>query len=412
VVLRQFCEQLKSLGMIVKSNATFREVYMRVILIVTLFIVVANSVRAQDKYSKADTSQSTGNALIEKAKEKKITFSGLLLTRYTQSLTNGVDVNGKQNNIADSISTSAFSLRRVRLQARAQVNDRVEATLLLNLSDFQGNPVNKVLEIACVKYHFNDYLNLQAGQFRPYWGKEDMYAEDLLQTLEWSNGYNAFGANGWQSFQVGASVFGEFKNLKIPVKYYVGVFNGNGKNQPADNDNGKLFPARLEFKILPTTTLGINGGVGKDHREKVWAYNFDMEHVVKLSEKLSMYLQSEFRKGINNSLYCAIAPPLKTEPITKYQVADFYVLPNLVYRFNNAQVKSVELSTRYENLNLDESHNGNVRQSIIPMLSTTFAQDYFLRLELGLVIDKYKRDIENTTQYSSTRFICQLQARF
>jgi phosphate-selective porin len=399
--------------MILSFSEKIRAISVRIISVLTLFISVVNSGSGQDKNSKADSCHSSIDKVVtEKAKERKITFSGLLLTRYTQSLSDRVDVNGKQSNTTDSISTSTFSLRRVRLQARAQITDGADAILLLNLSDFQGNPVNKVLEIACIKYHFNDYFNIQAGQFRPYWGKEDMYAEDLLQTLEWSNGYSAFGANGWQSFQLGASVFGEVENVKIPVKYYVGVFNGNGKNQPGDNDNGKLFPARVELKVLPTTTLGINAGIGKDHGEKVWAYNFDMEHVVNFSEKLSMHFQSEFKKGITSSLYCTILPPLKTEPITKYQVSDFYMLPNLIYKLNSSQIKSVELSTRYENLNLDDRHNGNVRQTVIPMLSTTFAQDYFLRLELGLIIDKYKRDIANTTQYSSTRFVCQLQARF
>ncbi|HTM93503.1 MAG TPA: porin, partial [Flavisolibacter sp.] len=147
-------------------------------------------------------------------KERKLILSGMLLTRYTQSFSKDIDVNGKCRLEDEKYSTSSFTLRRARVQAKAQITPKADAAVLLNLTDFTGNPSNKVLENAFIKYRFNNYINLQVGQYRPYFGREDLYPEELLQVLEWSNQYYAFGANGWQSFQAGATVFGKVNVLK------------------------------------------------------------------------------------------------------------------------------------------------------------------------------------------------------
>lgn len=341
---------------------------------------------------------------------KKLVISGMLLSRFSQSLTTGVDVNGKYHSGEDAYSTSGFSIRRVRLQAKTQITPRADAAVLLNITDFIGNPSNKVLENAYVRYRFNNYLNLQVGQFRPYFGREDLYPEELLQALEWSNQYYAYGANGWQSFQAGATVFGKVTVLKIPVTYYIGMFNGNGRNQPMDNDNGKLFPARVELAVRPNTKLGLNGGIGKDGKEKVWALNADIDHVEHLSDKWELEIQSEYKKGLNNCLFDTSTE--KNKQIKNYQLEGFYVLPDIRYNVNGSQVKSVELSMRYENLNCDVKRNGSSKQTWMPVVSLQLAGDYNLRFETGLIIDHYSNLAVTAKDHNATRLICQLQARF
>jgi len=341
-------------------------------------------------------------------KDRKLTISGMLLTRYTQSFNKDVDVNGKYRLEEEKYSTSSFSLRRARIQAKAQLTPRADAALLLNVTDFIGNPSNKVVENAFIKYHFNNYLNLQVGQYRPYFGREDLYAEELLQALEWSNSYYAFGANGWQSFQTGATLFGKVNILKIPVNYYFGVFNGNGRNQPMDNDNGKLFPARIEIALRPKTKLGLNGGIGKDGEEKVWAYNFDIDDKEKISDRLELEIQSEYKKGTNNSQFDTSC--IRGKVMKNYQLSGLYVLPALKYNINSQQIKSLDLSCRYETLNCDLKRNGNVKQTWIPMISLQLADEYYVRLETGLIIDRYK--ISSSKEHDATRFVCQMQVRF
>ena len=344
---------------------------------------------------------------IEK-KDRKIIFSGMLLTRFTQSFDKGIDINGKYQTQETGYSTSSFSLRRARLQAKSQLNSRADAALLLNLTDFIGNPSNKVVENAFLKYRFSNYLNLQVGQYRPYFGREDLYPEELLQTLEWSNQYYAFGANGWQSFQVGATVFGKVNVLKIPVSYYVGAFNGNGRNQPMDNDNGKLFPARIELAVRPQTKIGLNGGLGKDGDNKVWACNFDIDHIEKLGERWELEIQSEYKRGTNNSQFDT--SHIAGKQMSNYQLEALYVLPNLKYNINGSQIKSLEFSCRYETLNCDVKRNGSAKQTWMPVVSLQLADEYFLKFETGLIIDKYS--IVSLKEHNATRFVCQMQARF
>jgi len=341
-------------------------------------------------------------------KERKLLISGMLLTRFTQSFNKDIDVNGKYRLEEENYSTSSFSLRRVRVQAKAQINSRTDAAVLLNLTDFIGNPSNKVLENAFIKYHFNNYINLQVGQYRPYFGREDLYPEELLQALEWSNQYYAFGANGWQSFQAGATVFGKVNVLKIPVSYYIGVFNGNGRNQPMDNDNGKLFLARIELAVRPKTKLGLNGGLGKDGNNKVWAYNLDIDHIEKLGERWEFEIQSEYRRGTNN--YQFDTSHVIGKQMSNYRLEGFYILPNLKYNINSNQVKSLELSCRYENLNCDIKRSGSTKQTWMPVVSLQLADEYFLKFETGLIIDKYS--IASPKEHDGTRFVCQMQVRF
>lgn len=341
-------------------------------------------------------------------KDRNVTISGMLITRYTQSLDKDIDVNGKYQTSETGYSTSSFSIRRARIQAKAQITPRADAALLLNVSDFIGNPSNKVVENAFIKYHFNNYLNLQVGQYRPYFGREDLYPEELLQAMEWSNQYYAYGANGWQSFQQGATVFGKVNVLKIPVSYYIGVFNGNGKNQTMDNDNSKLFPARIELAVRPKTKIGLNGGLGKDGNNKVWATNFDIDHIEKLGEKWELELQSEYKRGNNNSQFdtsCTVG-----KKMSNYQLEGFYFLPSLKYNINSDQIKSLDFSCRYESLNCDVKRNGNTKQTWMPVASLQLADEYFLKFEAGLIIDKYS--VITAKEHNGTRFVCQMRARF
>lgn len=372
-------------------------------IIVVAALLFSSTAFAQSPVEKKEIKDSTSEK-----KDRKVIISGMLLTRFTQTFNKDIDVNGKYRLEEEKYSTSSFSLRRARVQAKAQLTSRADAAVLLNLTDFIGNPSNKVLENAFIKYHFNNYLNLQVGQYRPYFGREDLFPEELLQALEWTNQYYAFGANGWQSFQAGATVFGKVNVFKIPVSYYVGVFNGNGRNQPMDNDNGKLFPARIEISVRPKTKLGLNAGLGKDGEEKVWACNFDIDHVEKLGEKLELEIQSEYKRGTNNSQFDT--SKVVGKQMSNYQLEGFYVLPNLKYNINGSQIKSLELSCRYESFNCDIRRNGNIKQTWMPVVSLQLADEYYVRLETGLIIDKYT--ISSTKEHDATRFVCQMQVRF
>jgi hypothetical protein len=77
---------------------------------------------------------------------------------------------------------------------------------------------------------------------------------------------------------------------------------------------------------------------------------------------------------------------------------------------NSSQIKTIELSCRYENLNCDLKRNGSIKQSLMPVFSVQFGEESFMKLETGIIIDHY--NVSNNKDQNSTRFVCQIKARF
>ena len=46
------------------------------------------------------------------------------------------------------------------------------------------------------------------------------------------------------------------------------------------------------------------------------------------------------------------------------------------------------------------------------MLAMEFLKDYGARIQLGVQMDRYKKQKDNTNQYNNNLFIVQLQGRF
>ena len=279
-----------------------------------------------------------------------------------------------------------------------------------NFGDFAYSPQSRVLEYAYATYSFNKYLNLRAGLFRPFFGREDDISTDFLKSFDYSNQYTAFSNTGWVSYQMGASVFGEVKIAKVPFRYYVGVFNGDGRTDFSDNDNGKLFSARLESDLTRHLRVGMNGGLGTELGTHISAWGGDINYQTDLSDRWNLEIESEYKQGNNQNLFFNQSMPRK--PIKDYMMRGVYVLPSIKYKIKNKEGLGLEASFKYENLNVDFKQNGNAWQQYVPMLGIDFADQFAIRLQVGVVLDRYDRNVENSNSYNSGRFITQLQLRF
>jgi phosphate-selective porin len=360
-------------------------------------------------------------ALNSKAQEKvqnpdsltkvKITIKGLFQARYVFSANKNVDLNGLHHADGKAIYND-FDLKRVRLQFASKISDRTEVNVLLNLADFKSDPANKVLENAFITYRLNRYLNFKMGQFRPAFGLENMYAVDVIKSLDFSNQYTAFGNNGWQSFQIGASAFGAIEG-KVPVKYELSVVNGNNRNQSMDNNNGKHFSGRVEFGLLQQLhiKLGLNGGLGKVADTKVYASGIDLAAVLPIYKKWSLEIETEVKQGTNHTLFYGLDSASRHGGANGYQMRGLYFLPNLRYNINYHRLSSLEISCRYEYFDKDFKHTNNPRQTYTPMLSAEFLKAYNARIQIGINIDRYKRNMTGTTQYNNEQFVIQVQSR-
>ncbi|WP_236886086.1 MULTISPECIES: hypothetical protein [Elizabethkingia] len=237
---------------------------------------------------------------------------------------------------------------------------------------------------------------------------------DVIKSLDWSNQYTEFGKLGWTSFQIGASVGGTFQLGKIPVQYAVSVVNGNGKNQINDNDNGKQYSTRLVVGLAPeyNVNLGLNGGLGKVFSQKVYAVGVDITGAVKIDSHWNMDMQIEAKQGTNHILYNSLTSTIRTTDPNDYLIRGIYFLPSLRYEINHHHLNALEFSCRYEYLDSNFRLNSNPRQTLTPMLGFEFLKNYGARFQLGMQMDYYKKQIENTNQYNNNLFIFQIQSRF
>lgn len=346
------------------------------------------------------------------AYKRSISFAGLLQTRYVASLTNNVDVNGQNfNDESASKIVNTFILKRARFQIKGTVNDHFSANLMVNFAEFSSNPANKVLENAYVKYTLSRYFNVQAGQFRPFFGIEDALPVDIIRTLDYSNQYYAFGASGWQSFQDGVSIFGSVtKPGQLPVRYYAGVYNGNNRNQPMDNDNAKNTYGRLEASLTKDLIVGVNAASGSQGTGNGNAWGGDILGTIKLAQDWQLSISGEYKTGTNFALFSTYTtnPP----PVSQVRMHGFYVFPVLRYAYNLPRVRAIEFSSRYEFFDENYKLNSDPRQTIIPNVSLIFADDFYAALQLGVAIDVYKTNVPLTNEYSHNLAYIQLQVRF
>lgn len=378
------------------------------IYIITMLLFSVSAL-AQDAVTSAKTNTDTITNF--STYKRSISFSGLLQTRFVGSLTDNVDVNGKNfDQSTASKITNTFMLKRVRFLVKGTVNDHFSANLMFNFAEFSSDPINKVLENAYVKYSLSRHFNIQAGQFRPFFGIEDVVPNEIIRTLDYSNQYYAFGASGWQSFQVGVAVFGDVTgDGQLPIRYYAGAYNGNNRNQTADNDNSKNIYARLESTLAKNLTIGLNAAQGSLGAGTGNAFGGDMQGMVKWDSKWDFSLGGEYKTGTNLALFNSLV----VKPVlSQVRMQGFYVFPILRYNYNMRRVRSIEFSSRYEYFNDNYKLNSNPHQTIIPNVSLIFADDFYAALQLGVSIDLYQKDIPLSTTYTHNLAYLQLQVRF
>lgn len=346
------------------------------------------------------------------AYKRKLTFAGVLQTRYVLALDKDIDINGKNfDPEASKAVTNSFLVKRARIMVKGDINDHFSANILANLAEFNSDPTNKVLENAYIKYSMNQYFHIQAGQFRPFFGIEDVMAVDIIRTLDFSNQYYAFGKNGWQSFQTGLSVLGNV----VPggkIRYFAGAYNGNNKNQSSDDNNTKNLYARIETDLLKDFTLGLNGGTGSLAASGPGkAYGADATAKIPLSQKFDLLLMAEYKKGANFLAYNADKQAQRSD-INQYQMQGFYFFPTLRYNHQSRRLRALEFSCRYEYFDENYKLASNPRQTLIPNLSLIFADDFYAALQVGVAIDRFKNQVPLTTTYNRNLGYVQLQIRF
>ncbi|WP_417356562.1 porin [Flavobacterium sp.] len=367
-----------------------------------VFLALSVTVNAQDKQKDTIKDYSAYN--------RKISTAVFFVGRYNVSFDDNVDYKGTHHaDPAQSISNS-FDLKYVRLQGTFYLNDKISTSVLVNLADFNQEPTSKVLENAFVKYAYNKYIVLQFGQFRPYFGREDVFAFQLENSYDWSNQYSLFGKNNWQSFQIGAAFLGTLEQSGIPLRYFFTIYNGNGKNQISDNNDQKNYTLRFEYDFLPQYTLGLNGGTSRLAAQTGTAYGVDIQGLTKFSPLFELKTAAEYKRGTNFLDFTA--SELENPNINDFEMQGFYIVSKLRFNYNKPRIRAFEASFRYEILDPDIAINRNSYQTFTPMLSIIGSGDYNAKISIVGVFNRYKTSIPDSNMHNSSLFITQIQVHF
>lgn len=348
----------------------------------------------------------------------KFKIGGMMQVRYWNGFDSNINSSdGKYYTNSEEAVSNYLEMRRVRLNSTFNINERLEATILVNFADFKTLPTNKVLENAFVKYKFSKQLNIIAGQFRPAFGLENTASADVLRSIDYSNGYNDLGANGWQSFQTGVSVIGDLP-LPIQANYAISYVNGNGKNQTSDNNDNKLISGRLQFTLSEPYNfkVGGSGGVGNEWEHQTYILSADLTADFNLGEKTVLQLQAEAKQGTNHAFFGKIfAATAADNKLDDYAMRGAYFLPNIRFLTPNKNLNSLNFSCRYEYWDSNfKTTNNNYKQTITPMIAAEFLKDDTAKLSFGVQIDKFKKsiDIDKTSMHDNNMFFMQFQVRY
>lgn len=130
-----------------------------------------------------------------------------------------------------------------------------------------------------------------------------------------------------------------------------------------------------------------------------------------LSQRFTLDLTGEYKHGANISAY-RNADKASANPAGRFQNRGFYLFPNLRYDYKHPRLRSIEFSSRYESFDENFRLDRNKRQTLTPMLSLEFTDDYFARLQLGYTMEMFDHSTSAMPKKRYNIAVAQMQVRF
>ena len=156
-----------------------------------------------------------------------------------------------ENDAKNKISEDHWSLRRFKLAANWQINQKTSlcAQVIYKKNNYSATDADIFLQHAYLKFYIAKFLNLKIGQFKPPFGWERFQPDYRLPNAERSQAMNRLIPNGalGESFvrDYGAQFFGK---LTSSFQYELALQAGSGANKSLSDKNFPLITARLSYK--------------------------------------------------------------------------------------------------------------------------------------------------------------------
>lgn len=197
-----------------------------------------------------------GPALVTAAgKEQKLSLGGYL------------QVNGEAGDAADSRfpASDRLLIRRARITLKGTFAEKFDFVFQ---SDFGNNSIGGVtgyraqITDLAITWTQHELANITIGQFKTPYGYEQLLPDTKTLTVERSLSNDSLTL----SRQIGAMVSGVALDKRL--SYAAGLFNGNGVNNGANDNDQFLYVGRVNGTVLQsdqaTVSLGANAFTTKD----------------------------------------------------------------------------------------------------------------------------------------------------
>ena len=148
-----------------------------------------------------------------------MTIGGRLQIRFTYIQADGPTATGQDDR-------ASFDVRRARIAFSGFAFNK-DVTYKLEFDPASADP----LRDAWINYHFSDEANIKGGQMERVFSRENRISSGDLMFPDRVSVVERF--RGIQDYDVGAMLWGTFEEKKI--EYYVGVNNGEGRNNGTPN---------------------------------------------------------------------------------------------------------------------------------------------------------------------------------
>jgi phosphate-selective porin len=195
------------------------------------------------------------------AGELKLTLGGLLQTQYE-----GGDVFAFEGRFGSAAIDDRFRIRRARIQVTGEFAEQfdfklegefAQSDVALTVRDPTGRTLGSNstrtafggLDLWANWHQFPEF-QIKAGQYKAPFGLEQISPDPKLYTAERSQVTSALTPER----QVGIEIWGKpfthvFPEQKDLLTYWVGMFNGNGRNITINDNDEYMFAGRIESQL-------------------------------------------------------------------------------------------------------------------------------------------------------------------
>jgi hypothetical protein len=334
-------------------------------------------------------------------------LQGRLQTEFRTSDVRSLNADGSEAAVNTSLSNEIF-LRRAYVEFSAQLAENVTSKVEVNVTRRQVN-----LEDAWLQVGLGRFVNLRAGQEKKPVERLELNSSSTYLPIERGaqvsglknpnlvSQNNFLVATGFTAQDVGASV--ELHNAAeaaIPVSLRLGVWDGQGKDNPEVN-NAKTFGGRLTVNPIHNLSLGasfvshddpisVGGKVAVDSAGRSRAIGLDAEWGT-LDRGLHVMADAAFGRESRAGALTASIASLRAVPVpagtpiepgfrTFHVVGEYrWLLPE------NPYVTAVGPVFRWDRTTPDTDNKGISSTFVTPGLNVYFGQRTWLMFNYDVV---------------------------